>query len=262
MSEFTDPEHRSKLALECQSLAGALGCLDQVPLLEREITDVCDHGCELSTLVELAEGCSALLEAAQRDVIVAGSRRCDPQVAEQDRYSVTVTELPVERKTLLRHFLSPAQVVVCGGEDARSLEDAGTKLRRLWVRGQSRALEPAAALHDVAVLVQEGLHRSGQTERQLDLPGLVRPGQSRPKVVVLALESTQPVCLLRAEQFVSRTLRECNEPFGMPPKGAFGIVAHAQVLEREGADRVQHPVTLVQVAEEALLDERLQGVEV
>lgn len=59
----------------------------------------------------------------------------------------------------------------------------------------------------------------------------------------------------------AQALRELTAPFRVAQPRCRRLAALLQSLPRVLADRLKHPVTLIGKAEEALLDERLQGVE-
>src|SRR5581483_9304481 len=59
-----------------------------------------------------------------------------------------------------------------------------------------------------------------------------------------------------------RRLRECEEEGGLILADVLGLTRLLELLRRIVADRLQHPEATVRMADEALLDQRLQRVEI
>ena len=79
---------------------------------------------------------------------------------------------------------------------------------------------------------------------------------------MLRFEAVEPDRRARAAQLGLRELRQLEEVRAAPTSQLLGSAGLLESLERELADRLQHPETLLRVADEALFDERLQRVEV
>ena len=78
------------------------------------------------------------------------------------------------------------------------------------------------------------------------------------EVVVLGLEPVEPPLRISAEDLRMRLLGEGEVPISVPAREP-GIV---EMFGCELTDRLQHPKALAAVAEEALVDERLERVQV
>src|SRR5262249_43787091 len=127
-------------------------------------------------------------------------------------------------------------------------------------------VEPATALGVVAVDVPEPPERSGQPRARLRLARLrLAPGEDGSQVVVLGLQPCQPPVLLRRSELRLCLLGQPQEVGRMPSPEVLELPAHLELLERELADRLQHPEPwlplLLALAEQALVDQRPEPVQ-
>ena len=137
--------------------------------------------------------------------------------------------------------------------------DRGTRI------GLERGLQPAATFGDVAADRPEAPDRATQPLHRFAAAGCLQVIECRPYVGVLVLESIQPG--LRAPGEVRpRFLGERDEPFGMSSPQFVFFARLLEALDCVFADRLEHPVAGLAgcgpLAQEALVEERLQGVRV
>src|SRR5204862_1505532 len=132
----------------------------------------------------------------------------------------------------------------------------------LHARRKSR-LEPAAALAPVASRQPEEPDRAAEPERDVGASVLERVAERGTDVVVLRFEPAEPNRGTGAAvQLGLRQLPELEEVGAVPMPETRGAAGFLESLERELADRLQHPETAVRGADEALVDQRLEDVEV
>ena len=95
------------------------------------------------------------------------------------------------------------------------------------------------------------------------VPGLVGPRERGAKVVVLGLDTLDPVRLLGAAQHAHLgVLGELREVLGVATPQLIGFAALVQALERVGADRLEHPEAIAVGTDEAVLRKRLEREDV
>ena len=153
-------------------------------------------------------------------------------------------------------------LVLLAGEVAGAVEHLGACLRR-FVRGDvERSPQPAASLGDVAVHVPEQPQRPREPHRGVDLAVVEEPVEAPAEVVVLVLEALQPDSLLGALQERLGPLGQREEPLRVPATDRVGVVRGREALAGQLADRLQHPEPPAGPPHEALVDQRLQPVDV
>jgi hypothetical protein len=111
--------------------------------------------------------------------------------------------------------------------------------------------------------VEPGLpDESDEAKLELRLARSREVVQRGAEIGVFGAESLGRYSLFPAVELGSCFLRECEKETGVPRPQLLLHARRAEPLERVLADRLQHPEALARVAEEALVDERLQRVEV
>src|SRR5438105_3106500 len=134
-----------------------------------------------------------------------------------------------------------------------------------WLASPPRRLATMGSLPDprgeVTAHEPEAGERAGEPEGELRPAGAFQPIERGPEVVVLGVEPLEPLAPA-CRQVRLRRLRQREEVLGMRPPKLLRLVRVFESLERVLADRLQHPVTLVRAPEQALLDERLEDVEI
>src|SRR6266536_2737958 len=90
---------------------------------------------------------------------------------------------------------------------------------------------------------------------------LERVAEHGTEVVVLGLQPVEPDGGARGAQLGLGELPELEEIRGAPAPDVLRVAALVEPLERELADRLQHPEAAVREADEALVDQRLQCVQ-
>src|SRR5207248_4167886 len=124
-------------------------------------------------------------------------------------------------------------------------------------------LEPAKAFGQEAPRTPDAGQGSGELQNLLRLAPRLEPGEDCTEVVVLALEPVEPGAVTRELVRVRISLlgereKVVGEAAAERPRfaGAF------ELLGRVFTDRLEHPETIVAVTKKALVDERLERVEV
>ena len=100
---------------------------------------------------------------------------------------------------------------------------------------------------------------------QLDLQALVvvaGPADRPAEVLQLGVEASQPLRCGRSAQFALGARHQAQAPLCMSLEDPAGLQLFREALGGELADRLQHPEAVARVAQQALLDERLEDVEV
>ena len=101
--------------------------------------------------------------------------------------------------------------------------------------------------------------------RQFDLEGVVMllcPADRGAEVLQLRVEACKPLCLRGSAQLAVGAPRELRVEACVSLENLAGLRLCLEPFGRVLADRLEHPVALVREAQQALLDERLQRVEV
>src|SRR6266540_5725264 len=137
----------------------------------------------------------------------------------------------------------------------RSIERFGTGRRRTIVAAE-RILEPTAALRKMALLVPEPRQGSGQPQGKFARACGPEPVESASQIVVLALKPVEPLARIRA-QVRLRLLRERQEVLSVALPQPVGFSRGLEPLGCVLTDRLQHPEPLLRVAEEVLVNQRL-----
>src|SRR5262249_40606207 len=163
---------------------------------------------------------------------------------------------------LVRRRLATFEVPLPDGEQACAPERVEAKVSVALHAGCKRRLEPAAALAPVASSQPEEPNRAGEPQRDVGASALERVAEHGADVVVLGLEPVEPDRRAPALQLGLRDLSEPEEVGGVPMPEVLGVAAFLQSLERELADRLQHPEPLSRVAEKAFVDQSLKYVHV
>jgi hypothetical protein len=138
----------------------------------------------------------------------------------------------------------------------------GAGCRRILVELE-RALEPTSTLWHVLPLQPELRHRPCQPHGALSLSRSLEPVESSAQIVDLALQPVEPfiagalpVCAGSSSQQVGLCLLgEPQEMLCVTASELIGLARLLQALGRVLADRLQHPVALIGVTEQALVDE-------
>src|SRR2546425_4066755 len=127
--------------------------------------------------------------------------------------------------------------------------------------GAQCALEPTQTFGHVALEVPEARCRSRQPKDELALPVAFAPIQGGSQVVVLTL---QPVGPLRGvtSQVRLGLLSERQEVLRVAAAQLISLAGGLEPLGRVFADRLQHPEPVIYASQKALLDERLQSIEI
>src|SRR5919109_2992518 len=145
-------------------------------------------------------------------------------------------------------------------ERARTVQRPGTRRRRALVRADC-TLEPPQALGRVASDRPEAPERPCQLQDELGFFFRLEAVESSSEVVVLDSECFQP--LLRAAAVVRiRFLGDRDEIVRVPSSDLFCLTRFFEALGCVFADCFEHPVALVAVPEEALVDEGEEPVDV
>src|SRR5579885_2449913 len=110
-------------------------------------------------------------------------------------------------------------------------------LPRALLKPGEEAAQPAAPFAPVAAHAPEATQRPRQPQPPRDLAPLVRPGQRRAQVVVLALQPPQPGCLLGPRQRPAGLLGQAVGRMAAPH--GVGLAAGLQAVQAIAADRLQ-----------------------
>ena len=134
-----------------------------------------------------------------------------------------------------------------------------------WVAlraGSKRRVEPAAAFAPVTARPPEMPDRGADPKRDVGASVLECVPKDGAEVVVLRFDPVVPDRRAPGQQLGACQLRKLEEEGAVPLPQDLSPAGLFDSLECELADRLQHPEALLCVADEALLDERLQRVEV
>ena len=104
--------------------------------------------------------------------------------------------------------------------------------------------------------------RSADTKREVGVAVLECRPEDGAEVVVLRFDPVVPDRRCPGQQLGARQLRKLEEEGATPFPQDLSPAGLLDSLDRELTDRLQHPEALLCVADETLLDERLQRVEV
>jgi hypothetical protein len=165
----------------------------------------------------------------------------------------------VDFVSLLRVASTRQVIAIVNGHSCHRVERVGPCSSPAHVASE-KTLEAPLGLAFVTSHLPEA--RDGLREPQCELRLLLglETIERSTHIVVLCLDSVQPLPIdsdMRLELPGDR-----QKPFRVLPGQPSGLTAGFQLLPSELTNRLEHPVALVRKAEEALLDERLQGVEV
>ena len=111
----------------------------------------------------------------------------------------------------------------------------------------------------------EAPQRPGHRQGELDLTRIGRPVQRGPKVVVLHLQSVEPLGLVGSQQFRLRPSRKVGEELAVAARDRYRVGTLRQALARVLADRLEHSeprlaAGRVLASNQALVDERRDPV--
>src|SRR6266511_2983470 len=143
-------------------------------------------------------------------------------------------------------------------------EGLGPRRGRTAVRLES-ALEATPSLRHVLLPAPELRRCSRQPLRRLSLARALEPVESAPEVVDLPLQSVEPIRAAPKHllaQVRLRLLGQGQEVLGVAPTQVLGLARFLKPLEGVLPDRLQHPEPVLGMAQQALVHEGLQDVEV
>jgi hypothetical protein len=146
------------------------------------------------------------------------------------------------------------------GELPHRVERPGSSRRRSIVGGE-RTLEVTAAFDEMTTDLPEVPERARHLQDGLRLAGSLQSVEGGPQVVVLTLESVVPWRVLLPLHGL-RLFREHGEMPRVTPANLVRLARSLQPLEGVLADRLEHPEPVLRMAHEALVDERLERVEI
>src|SRR5581483_994942 len=134
------------------------------------------------------------------------------------------------------------------------------------VAAGQRRLEPAPTLVQVAVGAPEPREGACELELVLGLPAAAEAVERGAQVVQLRLEHAEPDLASAPvrrrpplDDVRLRLDRDGEEVLGMAPSHGVLVARARKPLAGVLTDRLQHPEALAPMAEQALVDERLQG---
>lgn len=143
----------------------------------------------------------------------------------------------------------------------RSGEGFGPRCRRSIVQAE-RGLQVPTAFGHVIPRAEELVHCSRQPLGTFAVRGRLEPVESSSQVVVVLLQSIGPVAGIRTQQARLGLFGERQEMVGVAVTQLLGLARLLEPFGRVFADCPQHPEALVGLAEEALVHERLERVEI
>ncbi len=101
-----------------------------------------------------------------------------------------------------------------------------------------------------------------ERHRELPLAGSLEMIERSAQVVVIGLEPIEPRSRISTEEARLGLVGEAQEVLRMSPAEATGLVRVVETLSRVLADRLEHREARLVVANEALIDERLERIDV
>ena len=163
---------------------------------------------------------------------------------------------------LVRHGAPPLDVPLPEGKHAGTRERVAAKLGVARRAGCKRRLEPATALAPVAPRPPEEPDRAAEPKRGVGAPVLERVPERRTDVVVLRFEPVEPDRRAPGQQLGLRQLCELEEELGVLAPQLVRLTRVLESLERELADRLQHPEAGVREPDQAPVHQRLRYVQI
>lgn len=128
------------------------------------------------------------------------------------------------------------------------------------------ALQSGAGLGKRAALLPKPPHRRGRAEGDVGIFHGLGPVQGGPQVVVLALQSPQPLGLPLPDEVRLRLLGQVAEVLGVPPAQPLFLLRGAEPLGGEFMDGLEHlepeaPIRGLLLTHQALVDEGEQPIQ-
>ncbi len=234
-----------------------------VPLAVLDATEAAERHCLAHAEPKRPIASEALLDQRAPAFRVAEPSELDAQAIQDDRDPPLVAGAPIQIEALL--VLVDAVLPPPAGEDGRACE-AAPAARAEPVRQPLRALQQRPeAPHSLerAERHPEAFERDRDSRRELDIV-LEGPIDRRAKVLLFGDRDVMPLSSVNLDRLVGHPegLRELEKEPGVPPPKLSFVARLREPLRCKLSDRLEHPVALVRETEEALLDERLHGVEV
>ena len=188
------------------------------------------------------------------------------QVVERKRDALAVIERSGKRKAFLEQCARRGIVGLVKSEAARDIEHP-----RVLQGGLSRCAfgkdtrTPLSPFGNISPRKPEAMHRPAKPDILLRSRLAVAPLERRAQIAVLLFETSQPVGLLRTEQFPVRLLDQCKEVVSMTLPNRLGASAFYEALPGILPDGLEQSVAKARVAlldsDQALIDERGQEIE-
>ncbi len=234
-----------------------------VPLPVLDATEAAERRCLAHAEPKRPTASEALLDQRAPAFRVADIPDLDAQATQDDGDPPLVAGGPIQIEALLVSVF--AVLGPPATEDGRAGETAPAA-RAEPVRQPFRALQQRPeAPHTLerAERHPEAFERDRDSRRELDIV-LERPIDRRAKVLLFGDRDVMPLSSVNLDRLVGHPegLRELEKEPGVPPPKQSFVARLAEPLRCKLSDRLEHPVALVRETEEALLDERLHGVEV
>ena len=209
------PRDRQALLIESPSRR-------KIALIVGHVAQVVQRVCDALPVPQFPNNRQALLvqQPGSRKVsLIAGHK---PQVVQRTCYAPPVAQLTLDRQALLIERPGGGIVALLIGQHARRLERPRALPRSLLSSGLCQdAHAPFAALRKISPSPPEPLQRSTKPKTAFRSRLREAPVQRRAQVVVLFVQTTQPLCLLRAHRFRFRLLRQRQEVVPIPFPHAF-----------------------------------------
>ena len=149
------------------------------------------------------------------------------------------------------------EVELAHGEMGGSLEDLGAEAIVLGLRLGEGEVQPAPALGPVALDPPERGASAGDAKDQR----IAAEGERGPDLVVLLGEPRQPGFLVGAVELRFGAFNEIGDPAGMARADLRALAGRVELLDGMFPDGLEHPIPVARGLDEALLDERLERIE-
>ncbi len=155
----------------------------------------------------------------------------------------------------LRHGAAAIDVPLPEGEQTCAPEWLEAKLWVTLPAGCKRRIEPATALAPVATNPPEMPDLSADQQCDVGASVFERIAEYGADVVVLRFDPVVPDRRAPGQQLGTCQLCKLEELGAVPLPQNIGAAGLLESLDRELADRLEHPEALLRVADEALVDE-------